>query len=310
MRASWLWLMAACRTSPVEAPVEEPTKNVFLPSDEAPAAAGQPSETPEPMGLVYESGAVRVTIVVGVEETHHDVPVELAALRLADIATLQYPIGYLKLDVGRWASVEHPEWSRAIVDSWLRDEVGPKGTPIQAFVDISTIGQPTGRVAVGGPPVEADVLGSIQLDDRQQEIDLPVRFTRPDEDHLVMELTRPVRVNLSGFARQDHTAALEAALGGALGPEVRLEGKLVFKQFEGVELPNFVRTPVTVATVSEVRERLEKSVDHYDMAQQRAEASGIDASLQQKVSRESLDKMKQGLREISAEKGSRPLPPR
>lgn len=309
MRVSWVWLLAACGTSTVEAPKKEPTANVFLPAEEPAPSGALPPTAPEPIGLVYDSGAVRVTVVVGAEETHHEVGVELAALRLADVATLQYPIGYLKLNVTQWKSVEHPEWGTLFVDNWLRDEVGPKGPPVQAFVDLSTIGQPTGRVKVGGPPVEADVLGSIQVGDRRQDVEIPVRFTRPDEDHLVMEVARPVHVQLAGFARDKFTAALGAALGAAVGGEVKLEGRLVFKQFEGVALPNFVRTPVTVATVSEVRERLDRAVDHFDIAQQRAQASGIDPALQEKVSREGLEKMKQSLGEISAERGARPLPP-
>lgn len=310
MRVSWVWMVAACGTSTVEPAKVEPAANVFLPSDEPAAAGAATSNAPEPIGLVYESGSVRVTITVGAEETHHEVGVELAVLRLADVATLQYPTGYLKLDVLRWTSMEHPEWGPQVVNHWLRDEVGPKGPPVQAFFDLSTIGQPTGRITVAGAPVEADLVGSIQVDDRRQDIELPVRFTRPDEDHLVMELTRPVRVDLTSFARGEFTAALAGALGAAVNPEVKLEGKVVFKQFEGVALPNFVRTPVTVATVAEVRERLDRAVDHYDIAQQRAEASGIDPTLQEKVSMEGLEKMQQGLRDIAAERGGRPLPPR
>jgi hypothetical protein len=284
--------------APADAPPAEVVperKSAFLPPDDL--GAGEQTqrvltqEVRERMGFVGAAADLRLEWPVdGVVSTHR-VSFEQISMRVADVPTLLYPIGHLKVDPMTWTTEPDATLAKALTRHFFRDD---SGAPVQVFFDIQTIGKLDGRLDRDGASATGQVIGAIQVDSRQHIAVFQGRFTRPTKDKLVMETVEPIEVPLSEFHRDTQLAAAMAAFGAkAWEPVVKLSGRVELTEANIDALPSFIRVAVTEQTISELQQRLDEEIDDFDAFQYRMEQQGVREEIRNNVTPEQFEKMRE-----------------
>lgn len=242
----------------------------------------------ESMRFVTDGGSVTMTFAVDRRPVVATMGVEQVALRIGDVPTLDLPLGYVKLDTMTFSSGDElrDKFVQALA---LRD----LGAPIHVVFDPSSVGGVVGRLTEPGSEARGEVVGTLQIGTRQEAIGLPARFTRTTPEKLTIDLG-PFDLNLGDFAMEPALDAVAAAIGARhIAREVTIAGRIQLVAFldDGAQLPGFVRTPVTVETVTEIKERLDRDVDDVDALKMRLRAAGLSDAALKGITTESLEKM-------------------
>lgn len=267
MKRSWLpilMVISACggsnsarRAASEDAEPEKP----WVRAATTGAALQAGTYTAEPMRFVAQSGVFTLEVeMAGKPMQAFTIQPEQVAMRLGDVATLDHPVGHVKFDALS-LSGQDEGIAEAITDRVLRN----LGAPVQLIFDVHSIGDMQGRLVGEGGTAKGKVLGTLQIDARQEHLTLEVLFERRANNVLAAEVT-PFTLDLQPYALHTHLDALAKAIGvRSVAPQVRISGSLELVEFiSDGPLPTFVRTPITVNTVDEIRARLDEEVDDFE----------------------------------------------
>jgi hypothetical protein len=251
------------------APAEEAPKGQFLPKEVTTTAMEAATQLREPGKFVAEAGEFTVEVPVDRDTWKLALGLDVVALRLGDVPTLDYPIGFVKLDPLSLDGGD-PTRDRTIVDVLLRNQ----GSPIQIFFDVHSVGEMKGRLPATGGSATGRVLGTLQIDDRQHDVDVIAHFERKDEEHLVLQI-EPFDLPLDEMGLTPRLQALAKVLGKKhVGSTARVHGSVGLIAFHGTQLPTFARTPVTINRVEEFRQRLDDEIDDAEATRQKLLRTG------------------------------------
>lgn len=223
-------------------------------------------------------------------------PLEQGGLRLGDLPTLTYPLGHVKVDT-QGIVCDDAAFAALAKIHYLRDV---DAAPIQLFFEVSSVGRFNGRLDAPGTTALSQVLGTIQVDSRQQELVLQARFTRT-ETGLSFETVAPAAIDITAFGRASHLASLTAKAGGTLGTQAMMQVQAEFTLTDQ-PLPQFIRTAVTVQTMDEVRKRLDAEHDDFDVLRARMESRGVREGALDAVPRSVFDRAMEIQRAAAAQR--------
>jgi hypothetical protein len=297
-----LLLLVGCWSSPApKAPTSDGLENGPPPDDEEVVAPPAPKEL---MLLVGSRLELAVQVEVGGVTENCRFPLDQAGFQIGDVPTLTHPIGHIKVDTLGFAC-QNEALGKKLLDGWLRDK---ESAPIQVFFEISSVGHLQTKLTPGSAPVTAKVLGRIQVDSHQEDVDVLARFTRPDADHLVIDTVAPVEVGLDAFARDSQLLATVARVGQPIAPRVRFFMHLELERAT-TGLPTFVRTGVMVQTMEQIRQKIDDQNDDYDVMRARMRNQGVSEEALKGISREMFMKAQEIQRRFKANGGTIVLPP-
>ncbi|MCB9681879.1 MAG: hypothetical protein H6733_10440 [Alphaproteobacteria bacterium] len=264
----------------------------FVPASRSSEAMVRAADQRETMRYVATSGEIAVELP-GKEPVHGTLGLDLVAVNIGDIQTLAFPKGYVKFDPLSLQSDLGGQNKLAITTLFRR-----QGSPIQIFFQIDSFTELQGRLAEAGSTVKAHALGMIQVDDKERPTDFDVLIERPTLDTLTVEVPG-FDVPLQDLGLTDPIATLWTALGRKDVPTVaHISGSVALTAFTGEQLPTFVRTPVTVATVSEIVEKIDREVDDYEAEVARMRASGVPEEVIKHFDRTTFEAQNAGYEEI------------
>lgn len=319
MRSGWRWSsilwasVAACGLlggGDPGAPAPEPErKSVFLPPDDLGAGAATErvlaQEDRERMAFIGAAADLQVQWTVDGAPSTHRVKFEQIAMRVADVPSMLFPIGHLKVDPISWSVEPQAGWAEHLKRYFFRD---PAGAPIQVFFDIQTVGKLDGRLDRDGASAVGQVVGALQVDSRQAVLAFNARFTRPSKGRLIIETVEPVPVPIAEFQRDAELAAAMKAIGAAAWePTVTLTARVEFTEASLDSLPTFIRVPVTEQTMTELQERLDADVDDYDALQYKLDRQGMSEESRQAITRERFERMREVIKKHEAEPEETPI---
>lgn len=253
------------------APAENADKPWVKPEFSAEAMQAAAS-TRESMRFVADGGEFIVTTLIDGKPVRWSLGLDKVAMRIADVPTLEYPIGYVKvdpltleLDDGGKAT-----WPKVAIDTVFRR----LGAPVQVFFDVQSVTELEGRLIPPDGAAKGTMIGVLQVADRQHDVSMPIKMAR-DEGTIEVELPA-FALTTADIGFDDDLAKLASKLGVRIGDQITIEGGVKLVSFDGEALPTFVRTPVTVNTVDSIREKLEAEVTSEDRVRHHMEAQGVD----------------------------------
>lgn len=294
-------MLVGCWSSPApKAPTTDGLEN-GPPPDEPVAAPPAPKELMLLAGTRLE---LAVQVEVGGVTENCRFPMDQAGFQIGDVPTLAYPIGHIKVNTLGFAC-QNEALGKKLLDGWLRDK---ESAPIQVFFEVNSIGRLQTRLTPGSAPVTSKVLGRIQVDSHQQDVEVLARFTRPDADHLVIDTVAPVEVGLDAFARDSQLLATVAKVGQPISPKIKFFMHLELEKAT-TGLPTFVRTGVMVQTMEQIRQKIDDQNDDYDVMRARMLNQGVSEESLRGVSREMFMKAQEIQRRFKANGGTIVLPP-
>lgn len=289
-------LLSACGTGAPES--EEPEAPVgfnvgkpWMPPAQSVEAMQVAADTRETIRYVTDGGHVDVVGRFDGTRRTFGFDVELAAIRVADVPTLEYPAGWVRLDTLSLTG-EPAGWIKPITSGLLRS----LGAPIQLVFDVQSIGAFTGRLREPGARIEAQILGRLQIGDRALDVSFPGVVTRPDADRLEVTIGA-FDVPLDEVALGDAVDQLEKALRvRRIDHTVSVSGRVALTRLADGALPSFVRTPLTIQSVDEVRAKLDAAVDRSDVQRIRLERTGYEEDALRYVPEDALRRLEEARR--------------
>lgn len=278
MRApGWIFAgMIGCgslgRGEPDAEPVQKPWVKSVTAADPRLAAV----EARETQRFVASSGAVDVAFELGRRKLVGHMLVEKSALKVGDVPTLEHVIGYVKFDTTTFTTGDEVT-DKVLQSLVLRD----LGAPIHIVFDANSVGSMVGRLSGDGATATGEILGTLQFDTRQFAVELPARFRRTDAAHIDVQMG-PFDLDLTQYAIDRQLNAAAVALGErTMGLTVTVSGMLSLEAFtdENAPMPGFVRTPLTVNTVDELRAILDRDIDNGEAMRMHLLAAGLPESV-------------------------------
>lgn len=251
-------------------------------TDEAMRAHAAQRET---MRYVQSGGSIDYTTTIAGKPITLTFDVELAAFQVADVPTLDHPIGFVKLGALSLKS-SNPAWDKTLLDTIFRRD----GSPIQLTFESHSVGDMQGRLTGLGTHASGRAVGNIQVDDRQLDLTLNVTVDRLTDTTLTIHVL-PSDVDVSTLGLGSYLTTAGKALGGAISTKGLLSGTLELKKFDGGQMPTFARTPVTVQTVSEVVQKLDAEHSDLEAAKLRLVRGGVDQEMVEGLKEDQLDVM-------------------
>lgn len=251
-------------------------------TDEAMRANAAQRET---MRYIHAGGELQYATTVGGKPFTATFTVELAAFQVADVPTMEHPIGFVKLDTLSLKS-SNPAWDKVLVDSIFRRS----GSPIQLTFESHSIADMQGRLTGLGTHATGRSIGNIQVDDRQLDVVLNVALDRLTETTLSVQIL-PSEIDVSTLALGPFLATAGKSIGGAISTKGMLSGTLELKKFDGNAMPTFARTPVTVQSVAEVVRKIDAEHTDLEAAKLRMVKAGIDEQMVEGLTDENLQQM-------------------
>ncbi|MCB9664242.1 MAG: hypothetical protein H6732_09025 [Alphaproteobacteria bacterium] len=289
--------LSACGGGEAEAPAEPEAPRAlnegkpWVSPERTVEAMQAAADTRETLRYVSDGGTVDVVARFDGTARTFTFDVQQAAIRIADVPTLEYPSGWVRLDT--LSITGDPErWIKPITQGVLRS----LGAPLQLVFDVQSIGAFTGRLQEPGSRVEARVLGRLQVGDRAVEVSFPGVISRPGAERLEVELGA-IDLALDELGLSDAVEALEDTLKvRRIDHVVQVSGRVALSQFTGDALPSFVRTPLTIQSVEEVREKLEAQVDRAEVQRLRLSRTGYDEETLDMLPRDALRRIEEARR--------------
>ncbi len=299
MRApGWIFAgMIGCgslgRGEPDAEPVQKPWVKSVTAADPRLAAV----EARETQRFVASSGAVDVAFELGRRKLVGHMLVEKSALKVGDVPTLEHVIGYVKFDTTTFTTGD--EITDKVLQSLVLRDLG---APVHIVFDANSVGSMVGRLSGDGSTATGEILGTLQFDTRQFAVDLPARFRRVDAAHIEVQMG-PFDLDLKEYAVDRQFNAAAVALGErTIGTTVTVSGTLSLEAFtdENAPMPGFVRTPLTVNTVDELRAIIDRDVDNGEATRMQLLAAGLPEGVIGGMSAERLREVDRYLREAAA----------
>jgi hypothetical protein len=215
------------------------------------------------------------------------IPLDQAAIRAGDLRTLAFVIGHVKLQTKALADGPGatPGFAERVLTSMVKDATG--GVP-QIFLESQNIGEITGVLDQPGATASGTWIGVLQVGDRQVDVDAGVRVTRTDADHVTVDTAAPVELELAALG-------LDGGRVG-VGPKVSVALHVELARAQG-ELPTFIRTPVTLQRMGEMRQRMDDEVNDFEKTRARLRAEGMSEAAINALSEEDYEKMRARARE-------------
>jgi hypothetical protein len=237
--------------------------------------------------MVGTAATATVTFDVGGARPSVVLPLDQAAIRAGDLRTLAFVIGHVKLQTKALADGPGatPGFAERALASLLKDPTG--GIP-QIFLESHNVGEITGVLDQPGATASGTWIGVLQVGDRQVDVDAALRVTRADQDHVVVETAAPVEFELAELG-------LDGGRIGA-GPKVAVTLRVELARAQG-ELPTFIRTPVTLQRMGEMRQRMDDEVNDFEKTRARLRAEGMSEAAINALSEEDYEKMRARARE-------------
>lgn len=287
-----------------EAPARAEPHNIYD-ENSGPDLSGYEATTAprEPMAYLGKGLDLQVTSTIGGAAVVHHLQLEQAGIRIGDVPSLDHPLGTVKIDPLTLTTDGNADWAKVILDRSLRDS---EGSPIQIFLEVHSVGDMNGRLDPGGSTATGTVLGRLQVGDRQVDVDFKARFRRPDADHLTVETAEPWTIDLHDLSWDRQLGVLAARLGAAVEPTIAVALRLDLERFDG-PLPTFVRTPVTIQTMEEVRDRIDEEYDDFDILKYRLAQQGESDQMIKRLTPEAFARMQAA---AAARRSGSPLPAR
>lgn len=251
-------------------------------TDEAMRAHAAQRET---MRFVQSGGTIDYATTIAGKPVTLTFDVELAAFQVADVPTLEHPIGFVKLGALSLKS-SNSAWDKILVDTVFRRS----GSPIQLTFESHSVGDMQGRLTGLGTHASGRAIGNIQVDDRQLDLTLNVTVDRLTDTTLTVHVL-PSEVDVSTLGLDSYLTTAGQALGGAISRKGMLSGTVELKKFDGGQMPTFARTPVTVQSVSEVVQKLDAEHTDLEAAKLRMVRAGVDQEMVEGLKDEQLDVM-------------------
>jgi hypothetical protein len=251
------------------------------------AAASATVVTQEPFALVGTAATATVTFDVAGTEQSVAIPLDQAAIRAGDLRTLAFVIGHVKLQTKavRDGAGATAGFAERVLSSLLKDPTG--GIP-QIFLESQSVGDVSGVLDQPGATATGTWIGVLQVGDRQVDVDAGIRVTRTDADHVAVDSDKPVMFELSALG-------LDGARLG-VGPSVRVTLHVELTRAQG-ELPTFVRTPVTLQRMGEMRQRMDDEINDFEKTRERLRAEGLSEAAINALSEEDYERMRARARE-------------
>lgn len=249
------------------------------------------AEGREPMRFTLGEGSLRMELMVDGAPVVGTLKADMAALRIANVPTLDLPVGFVRFDPLGLA-LEGGSSPVPVVEALFRR----LGAPVQLFLEVHSVGAMQGRLASVPSEARGEIVGVVQIDDRQVNVAIPARFRRTAADTL--------EVDFEGYALPLEEAGMEkpferlrSVLGARRieGTTVRISGRASFKEFKGDVLPGFVRTPITVNTVEQLAARFDKEVAPADAMRVQLAVAGFPPELTANLSEEDLARMMEAI---------------
>ncbi len=259
-------------------------------------AAGEAAATPPAPG----EGTLTLTLALGGARLVCSAPLQLAALRVSDRATLSYPAGVLRFDPGRLSCPDAPERVPNVFSAVFADA---DGNAAQLFIDIGSFG---GIPADAPDPVETPMVGTVQLHDRVADLDALVRVGR--EGGLRLTTTTPASVSAARLLQGERGGRAGVLFGQRMAERppkaltVSMALDVSVPESVAERLPSFLRTAVTVATFDEVRQEVAELVDPYEARVESLRRGGASEDQIQAFTREQFELLRQ-LRDAEAGRG-------
>lgn len=254
----------------------------------------RPDDGKERAKLATTEGEVRITATLNGTPAVFTVPVEQASFRVGHLPTLEFPIGHVKLDSTRATHPDNTAWADAVVKYLFTSY----GTPIQLFIDVSSVSEMVGVLDAPGKEAAGLVLAGVQVDDRKLEVEFGASFTRAEAGGLTINVPT-LELTLADLGMDDRIAKFVEKSGARLGPKIVLSADLDLPPTDAVVLPNFVRVPVTVQRTREIQLKVDAEVDSRTAAIARLRAAGLPASLIERISEDQLDKARANMNSIT-----------
>lgn len=239
------------------------------------AARRERAAAREPAAMAAEAGDVEITITIDRRATTHSVEMVHGAFRVADLATLEYPQGHVLFDVASFTS-DDAAWSTPIIELVL----SPGGEPSQLFFDLQTIGKLDGDLSEVTGTATAVVHGFVQLGGYQAPVLFDARFTRTGPGRLTVDTVEPVEIVLGAFRRDEEIDAARRAMKvRRIGPTVHVTASFALQESPTGLLPNFVRAPISVKTVDDIREAMEDDIDRVGITLEEVNRASVPRAL-------------------------------
>ncbi len=297
MRRALAAILALCVTGcglfDIEVKEREKPKSPWMEPEVAPNMPSTVSTVVrEPMQFTATEGKVGFDIVMDARTMHHSIGLDVVGIKIGDVPTLEYPVGFFKFDPESWSVDEQPGWARSIYRGFFRSHVGED---VQVSFDLQTIGHLDGRLLKEGDTATGTVIGAAQVAERQIILTFPTLFRRTSADTLQVTSVEPIEINLDDFYRSGRLGATLKAIGiGRIDPIIKATFDLELVKTDS-EMPTFARTPVTVMSAVEVKKEMDASVDRYEAAMDVLDQTRLPGNGELK--RETWDQMEAALKE-------------
>ncbi len=288
LSSTLLIALAACSgdvVAPPAGPDPEHPGSIWVQQAQTDEAMRANAAQRETMRYVNAGGSIDYATTIGGNPVTLTFDVELAAFQVADVPTLEHPIGFVKLGTLSLKST-NSAWDKLLVDSVFRRN----GSPIQLTFESHSIGDMQGRLTGLGTHASGRAVGNMQVDDRQVDLTLNVTVDRLTETTLTVHVL-PSEVDVSTLGLDSYLTTAGKAVGGAISRKGMLSGTLELKRFDGGQMPTFARTPVTVQTVAEVVRKLDAEHTDLEAAKLRLVKAGVDQEMVEGLNDEMLQSM-------------------
>ena len=257
------------------------------------------------MRFVAESGEFFFHVKIDGKVRRHSIALEMSGVRIGDVPTLEYPVGFVRFDPLSVTSQEG--WDKLLIDSVFRR----LGSPVQIVFDLSSVGEMQGRLVGAQSQAKGQVLGTIQFDDRRTDVVFDAVFSRTELGVIEVEAV-PFKINIEDFKMDLFLDSFKRKAGiRKIDPMVEVEGSLTLKEFTGEQLPSFIRTPVVVMTVDEMRQKIDDEVDNAEARYDAAWRQGIEEFHLERSTPQAMDKAEELRNKLfKRNRQAAPLPPR
>ena len=279
--------LAACSgdvVAPPAGPDPEHPGSIWVQQAQTEEAMRANAAQRETMRYVNAGGQIDYTTTVAGKPLTVTFDVELAAFQVADVPTLEHPIGFVKLGALSLRST-NTAWDKTLVDTVFRRN----GSPIQLTFESHSVGDMQGRLTGLGTHASGRAVGNIQVDDRQLDLTLNVTVDRLTDTTLTVHVL-PSEVDVSSLGLDSYLTQAGKAV-GAISRKGMLSGTLELKKFDGGQMPTFARTPVTVQSVAEVVQKLDAEHSDLEAAKLRLVKAGIDQEMVEGLEDSTLEQM-------------------